>query len=162
MIETYSREIAVQEGVRKNAEINKGCIKRPVSRLIRGVLSREPSLNKTITPSAYMANFSKAFDYEKDNKRYNMYRMMRNTRKFKFSDLRELENFENVTFEVYVEKQHNNIYSLRNLEGALIDVVDVKFEKFVDIVGKALVINLDKKDGKCKINKIMRINNQKN
>lgn len=160
MIKTYSREIAVQEGVRKNAEINKACIKRPVSKLIGGTVSlRIPKLNENIDPSGYRAKIHDSFDFKNDNKRYNEYKMITaGEYKVKFSDLTELESFKNSTFCVYVEKQHNNIYSLRNLYSDLVDdVVEVELEEFIDIVGKALFINMDKKDGKCKVNSVLRI-----
>lgn len=160
MSEIYNREIAVKEGVRKNAEIDKGHMKRSCGRLVKKTYVRYYDIRDSIVPNRYGTDLSETIRKIDDADMRNKHTSMQYHRA-DFNDLKDKDNFKNATFYVYVEKQHKNIYTLRELYNGLIENIDVEFTEFVDIVGKALVINVDKINGKVKINKMLRMNGKK-
>lgn len=164
MLETFkfSREDAVREGYRSSVEISKEYFKRPLLKIYRkkhysSNLNAVNNIYKEIPCRlSYAVNVYEYFkgDIEK-KKEYNM--INKTGMAMLLKDLAATNSFKNKTIYVYIEKQHNGIYALRELRGKDNYITDIDFDKFYNIVGKIAFINLNKSKGEYKINRILKL-----
>ena len=165
----YSRETAVDEGLRTTSEINKGYFKRPALRMLKKNISfgkidkyrittHEEAINKMLRlPSQIKYGSTRLFEYfNHDKTNYKLAeKLFDNFETITLKEVDELGSFKNKTVYGYIEKQHNNIYTIRNLTKVLDNVIDIQLNEFYDIAGKAVLFNLSKKNGIYKVNHIL-------
>lgn len=173
MIETirYSRETAVEEGLRTSTEIDKSYFKRPAFRMLKKNTVRyghgnytnyehQTAMEKVLQlPSKLVHGRTHVTSYIKDDKqKAKLVESLLNKKNFiSINDLKELESFKKKTINVYVEKQHNNIYTLRDFATALVYVAEVNLREFYDIAGKVVLINLSKEKGAYKVHYVLNV-----
>lgn len=178
----YNREVAVKEGYRSSTEINKDSFKRPVAQWNKNKLN--PNASKYIENRKYLLNhitrlkeeniiktdcegeFSKSnfgsSRFREDRPMVNKSKVIRKIdeiynleNKVNLKELIKLSDTEKRSICCYVEKQHGYIYTLRDLATINKDeVYEVKLDGLYDVVAKAVYINLSKKNGDYKVNKI--------
>lgn len=167
----YSRETAVEEGLRFTTEINKGYFKRPALRMLKKNITitigknkrfigttHELAINKTLElPSQIKYGSTRLFEYfNHDKTKFKLAeRLFDNFETITLKEVDELGSFKSKTVYGYIEKQHNNIYTIRNLNNVLDNVIDIQLNEFYDIAGKAVLFSLSKKNGICKVHHIL-------
>ena len=165
----YSREVAVKEGFRESAEINKEDFKRPVLIHLRAdyeakdfYKKREEMLNgvtkieKNVVKRSFL-NGSLILCTDKHSNKKLISAIWNTKKKIGLKEVIQLDNFKDRTIYVYIEKQDGSIYTARNIEGLNKDqVFDIKLDGLYDIAGRLVYINLDKKNGVYKVNQIVK------
>lgn len=137
---TYSRREALEQGLRDTTEINKDYYKRPILMISK----------KRINLEEVVKELTNNFPVELVSKKTRMLgRDQRGKEEIELSELDTLKNFKKKTIHVYVEKQDNNIYTLREFKMYSQPVIrEIKIENsFYDIAGKTVHINLSRKKG---------------
>lgn len=165
----YSREVAVKEGFRKSAEINKGDFKRPFLTHSYGDYkakdfnqTREAILNgvtKIVNDKMQRSfqNVSMLLCTSNSNVKKSISKIWDSVKKINVAEAIELDSFKNRTIYVYVEKQNGSIYTVKNIAGLDKDqIYDIHLGDFYDIAGKLVYINLNKKHGEYKVNQIVK------
>lgn len=178
MKKIYTRELAVEEGVRNNTRLDKGFMKRPSITVYRKKVSGVRS-GKTGEKITYTKNNKGDFNslglknpLEISHHREGVYRFIKNTgigrektieklvskkRKGEFSLLMNSDDFKNKSFYLYIEKQHGNTYTVRSITEKGTLVCDIDLGQYYDIAGKVVLINLSKKDGRFQVRQIIKM-----
>lgn len=164
MTYSFSREIAVKEGLRESVDIDKGMLKRPfltikskvdrfekeqIDRRLEKVLASEPANIKEMKVLIRTENTDR-----KDQKQIDKW--LKDKRLIKVRELGKIDSFKNRVLLVYVEEQYRSNYRLRDVTERKIDgIAEIELDGFHDIAGRMVYINLDKKNGRYKVNKII-------
>lgn len=160
---TYSRKTAVEEGLRKSVEIDKGDFKRPIMKFMRYKPYKEvgnaiSNIFSTV-PSALKRGSVSVSGYLKDdeNKMAAFNSLGKVGTNMCLEDIISTETFKKKSIYVYVEKQHKDTYTLRCLSKNLPFVADIKLDDFYDIAGRSLMMYLSKANGVYTVNRIIKV-----
>ncbi len=177
MMIKYSRETAVKEGLRKSVEIDKGFFKRPAMMVTKAGLewgAEKETLKKKI--DRYLDIVTRVENGDIKTTLPNFWGALKTAtpkrvkkmlgesigdkyeKEIRIKEAIELENFKGKTINCIVEKQYNNIYTLRDARSRKGEVYEIKLDRFVNIVGRDIYMNLDKKDGNFIVKEILITN----
>lgn len=149
LVYSYSRKEALEEGLRDKLEINKDDFKRPILMISK----RESKKSIQDTMRRYFSKFPASLIL---HKKMILGRDIKGNDEIALEDIDKLKDFKKKTVSVYVEKQHDNTYTLREYKVASLNVIkEIKIENgFYDIAGKIVNINLTKQNDKYTVNYI--------
>lgn len=156
----FSRKTAVNEGLRASVELNRDSFKRPFLKFMRVKPYNEvrDSISRmySTTPSNLKMGGASLLSYLKDDvEKFAMFSKYNSN--IILEDAVASEGFKKKSMYVYVEKQHNNVYTLRCLNKNIPTFADINLGDFYDIAGRSVLINLTKSKGLYKINKMIKV-----
>lgn len=175
MKKEFNREIALENGLRESIQLDKGCTKRPATKIFK----KRVSSRKVVDGSGrieYITNGLQNFNYlgVRDILDPNSYRegpfdyfkgipakegiadrLVKAKSKGYLKDIEDGKDFSKKTFYAYCEKQHKNTYTLRDFWAKELVVKDIDLSDFYDIAGRAVMISMSRKQGKVQVHQIL-------
>lgn len=167
MIKTikFDREAAMKEGLRKSTEIDKGYLKRPILRFLRKKTHPETRdaikriYNNIPSDIRYMGIYIDSY-FNNDKKRLKDLDKVKSCgSNITLVEALNMKSFKKKSFLIYVEKQFNQIYSIRDLRSLIPFIAELNLGEFYDIAGKVIIINLSKSNNVYRVNKVVKLIN---
>jgi hypothetical protein len=177
MREVFTRETAVEKSLRKDARLDRGYMKRPALALYtkrakggtggNGAATKYEKNLKKINRGPYLKQYHvKTHDdayrncFEGDKARQSYIDNLARGHE-SLSLVTSGENFKKKPFVVYVEKQHGDTYTLRDLKYNSVEVCDIEMSEYHDLAGRVVIMEMSKKGGKLEVHRITKMFDEK-
>lgn len=176
MREVFTREVAVEKGMREEVIVDEGFMKRPVNIVYRKK-AENPKYNNGEDRIRYVNNskefytMAKQYDLLSHKESYRKALAEHKEKQEQIDKLgRRMEplsllasnkSFKKRTFVVYVEKQHGNICTLRDIRFNEIKTFDIDLGEYHDLAGRVVVIEASRKNEVIEVRKVTKVFSEK-